>query len=139
MDRRAADITWAILRFCAGFLLAYLHGRGKVLGGKVDVLAGSVAAMGFPFPLFFAWCAALSEFVGGMLVAVGLATRPAAVFAGFTMLVAVMRHRNQGLDDMELALLYGAVFALAAVIGGGRYSLDSFLRLKFPLGFRRSL
>src|SRR5687767_5362288 len=98
--------AWALVRFTCGALLAGLHGYGKVFGGGVDRLAVGVAGLGFPAPLFFAWCASLAEFVGGALVAVGLLTRPAAAMAGFTMLVALYAHRNDPFMKMELALLF---------------------------------
>jgi putative oxidoreductase len=40
--------------------------------------------MGFPLPLFFAWCAALSEFGAALFVAAGLLTRLAAAALAFT-------------------------------------------------------
>jgi len=53
-----------------------------------------VANLGFPAPALFAWAAALAEFLGGLLVFLGLGTRVAAAFAAFTMVVAgFARHK----------------------------------------------
>ena len=127
------QIGWAIFRFTAGALLALNHGYGKVFGGKIAGFASGVADLGFPFPTFFAWAAALSEFAGGIMVALGLGTRIGAVFAGFTMLVASYRHLDDPWSKKELALLYLASMVAIALIGGGRFSLDSSLRLRFPI------
>jgi uncharacterized membrane protein YphA (DoxX/SURF4 family) len=56
--------------------------------GPQDWFIADVAKMGFPFPVFFAWCAVLSEFFGGMLLALGMLARPAAFFNAITTFVA---------------------------------------------------
>ncbi|WP_257455461.1 DoxX family protein [Archangium lipolyticum] len=127
MGSRGAVVGWTAVRVVFGLTLALLHGLPKVTGG-VDQFARGVAALGFPYPTFFAWCAALAELVGGLLVAVGLFTRPAAAFATFTMVVALYRHRADPFARMELALLYFAVMFAALLIGAGPLSLDSKVR-----------
>ncbi len=118
---------WTLVRVVFGLTLALGHGLGKVTG-DMSRFAEGVANLGFPFPLFFAWCASLAEFLGGLLVAVGLFTRPAAAFAGFTMLVALFRHRADPFGRMELALLYLTVMVAVALVGAGPWSLDARLR-----------
>ena len=127
---------WALTRAIFGFALAFLHGYPKVFGGRVVGLAKGVADLGFPAPQFFAWCASLSEFVGGILVAIGLATRGAASFAAATMAVALYSERHNGLSRMELSALFLAVMLMAVAGGGGRYSLDSWTRLRSPISRR---
>jgi putative oxidoreductase len=81
--------------------------------------------MGFPSPDLFAWAAALSEFLGGILIALGLGTRIAAFFVFSTMTVAVfIRHASDTFDVKELALLYGTIAMAIVLIGPGRFSLD---------------
>jgi putative oxidoreductase len=67
----------------------------------------------------------LSEFVGGLLLALGLLTRPAATFVLITLTVAAVDiHSGDPFAKRELALAY-AVVALSLMLGGGgRYSLD---------------
>lgn len=132
MNHPLADIGWAITRFVFGMSLAWLHGYGKVFGGGVYGLSSTVAKMGFPFPLFFAWCASAAEFFGGLFVALGFLTRPAAAFVSFTMLIALVRHRHDPVSKMELALLYLAMMLLAMLIGGGRFALDRSLGIRNP-------
>ena len=103
-----------VLRVMAGAGIAR-HGYQKVFEGQVQ---GLTAAMGFPMPAVFAWAAALSEFLGGILVALGLLTRPAAFFVFATMSVAAFdRHRADPLALKELALAYWTM-ALALVLTG---------------------
>jgi putative oxidoreductase len=128
-QERYLELARAAVRVVFGASLALFHGYGKVFGGKMPDFVKSVTALGFPKPTFFAWCAALSELVGGTLVALGLLTRPAAAFAGFTMVVALYRHRVDPFAKSELAILYLVVMIACVVGGGGRYSLDE-LRAK---------
>src|SRR4029453_9502804 len=66
------------LRLVAGISLATAHGLGK-LPPSEGFIKG-VGERGFPAPVIFSWGAALSEALGGSLVALGLFTRPAAFF-----------------------------------------------------------
>jgi putative oxidoreductase len=125
MQGRRGEVGWLVVRVVFGLTLALGHGLPKVVGGRMGDFAQGVEALGFPFPLFFAWCAALAELLGGLCVALGLLTRPAAALAGFTMVVALFRHHADPFARMELALLYFTVMATAIVVGGGAISLDA--------------
>lgn len=132
MNHPLSELAWAFTRFVFGASLAFFHGYDKVFNGKVYSLAGGVRDLGFPFPLFFAWAASLAEFFGGLFVALGFLTRPAAGFCAFTMMVALYRHRVDPFAKSELALLYFSVFVLALLVGGGRFALDRTLGLRNP-------
>jgi putative oxidoreductase len=123
MTGRSA-VGWTLVRVVFGLTLALGHGLGKVTG-DMSGFAQGVEKLGFPAPLFFAWCAALAEFLGGLAVALGLLTRPAALFAGFTMLVALFRHRGDPFGKAELSLLYLTVMVAVLLIGAGPFSLDA--------------
>lgn len=148
-DRRR-DIGLLLLRL-AGLGLALAHGLGKVtaLAGGEQRFVEGVARLGFPAPVAFAWAAALTELVGGLLVAAGLATRASAALAAFVVAVAAfLRHRaleqlavGIGLTSVdpevlerwgkpELALVYTLCFAAIALLGPGRISLDHWLRAR---------
>ena len=112
------------LRVFMGAGIAY-HGYGKVFGGFMDRFADGVAALGFPFPVFFAWAAALSEFVGGICIVAGLQTRLAAAMVFITMSVAVfMQHAHDPFGTKEIALAYWTIAGGLTLLGGGPYSLD---------------
>lgn len=118
--------TWGLvfLRVLMGLGIAN-HGVPKVFGGKIDGFAEGVAQMGFPFPVFFAWSAALSELLGGLLIMFGFGTRVAAFFVAVTMAVAAfVRHAPDPLRVKELALAYLVVALALALMGPGKYSLD---------------
>ena len=119
----AANLGLLIGRLGWGLLLAFLHGFGKLPPSEGFI--GGVGSMGFPAPALFAWAAALAEFVGSLLVAAGLMTRPAALAVTFTMVVAAfVRHGADPLEKKELALVYMAFGLLYLFVGAGRYSLD---------------
>lgn len=112
------------LRVVVGFGLA-THGYQKLFGGRMDQFIAGVRDIGFPLPTLFAWIAALSELLGGILVALGLKTRIAAAFAFVTMAVAAfIRHSNDAFHVKELALVYLAGFGAIMLIGAGKFSLD---------------
>ncbi len=121
----ATDLGLLILRLGLGLSLAFGHGLGKL--PPSDGFIDGTAEMGFPLPAVFAWAAALSEFLGGLLLAAGLATRPAAFFASWTMATAFFLGHGGSFGEGEMALLYlfGTLALLAS--GAGRYSLDRLL------------
>ncbi|MCB0357949.1 MAG: DoxX family protein [Bdellovibrionales bacterium] len=112
------------LRLFAGLTMAFAHGVDKI--PPHEQFIGFLDSMGFPVPFMFAWMAALAEFVGSLLVALGLLTRPAAFTVMTTMLVAAfMAHANDPFQKKEMALLYFFIFLLFFLVGPGKYSLDS--------------
>lgn len=127
LDCPVADGALTLLRVFAGLSLALAHGLGKI--PPSDRFVEGVANLGFPAPVVFAWSAGLAELAGGLLVAAGLATRPAAGFACFTMLVAAFgRHAADPFEKKELALLYGAILLAFVFVGAGRFGLDALVR-----------
>lgn len=122
-----ADFALLLLRATFGAGLALGHGLGK-LPVSDDFVKG-VADLGFPVPAVFAWAAALSESVGGILLALGLLTRPAAFFILCTMGTAFfVVHADDPFLTKERAMLYGAVALAFLLAGAGRYSVDALLR-----------
>lgn len=112
------------LRVLMGLGIA-THGYAKLFGGRMDSFTAGIGALGFPLPIFFAWAAALSEFVGGLLVALGLRTRFAAALVAATMAVAAfVVHRADPFKVRELALAYFTMSVAVILLGPGKYSLD---------------
>lgn len=121
-----ADAGLALLRIGAGVLLFVLHGIDKV--APQEGFVGRVEGMGFPAPMLFAWVAAVAEVAGGILIAIGLLTRPVALFVFVHFIVVVlMAHAGDALADRELPILFGLIALAVALIGPGRYSVDAWL------------
>lgn len=116
-----------VLRLLIGLGIA-AHGWPKVTGdleGFAEVIAGK---LGLPFPYFFAWAAALSEAVGGILIAIGLGTRLASFFLLCTMATAFfLFHAVDPWEVKEMAFLYGSVALAFIFTGAGCYSLDALI------------
>jgi putative oxidoreductase len=122
----AGDAGLLILRLFAGLALALAHGWGKIPPSEQFV--GWIGGMGFPAPAAFAWMAALAEFVGGLLLAAGLLTRPAAfVVTVHFLVVAFVAHAGDTFRERELALMFGVVALTLLLTGPGRYSADAAL------------
>ena len=122
-----ANAGLTLLRIFAGISLAFAHGIGKV--PPSEGLITGTANLGFPIPALFAWAAGLSEFLGGIFLALGLFTRLSGFFIAFTMLVAAFGvHAADPFQKKELALIYMFVGLAFALKGSGDWSIDSFLR-----------
>lgn len=125
----ADESAMTILRISVGCMMAFGHGLGKL--PPHDGFIAGVSALGFPAPEFFAWLAALAEFGGGLLLAVGFLTRFNALALSLTMLVAAFgRHLADPFKVKELSLLYLVVFILFMIKGSGKWSLDHFFSRK---------
>jgi len=111
--------SYALLRIVTGFLFIW-HGTQKLLNFPVE----------FPYPLNpLMYSAGTIEMVGGMLVMIGLFTRPAAFICSGTMAAAYwMAHGMNSvfpiLNKGELVALFCFAFLYIAVRGAGIWSVD---------------
>ncbi|MFT5088910.1 MAG: putative oxidoreductase [Planctomycetota bacterium] len=129
IESTSAHIGLAILRIYTGLSMALAHGLGKIPPSE-GFIEGT-GAMGFPLPAVFAWLAGLSEFAGGLLLALGLMTRPAAFFMGSTMFVAAfVRHGADPFARQEKALIFLAIAVTFVCIGAGKYGIDAWVRAR---------
>jgi putative oxidoreductase len=121
----SSDLGLLVLRVVAGASLMS-HGWAKVK--DIDPFVKGLEQMQFPVPSVMAWLAAGSEFFGGILVAAGLLTRPAAIFAAATMGVAAFHvHAADPFEKKELAVLYLGAFVTVILTGPGRIALDALI------------
>lgn len=121
LDRHGPKIL-SVLRIVSG-LLFLQHGTAKVLGFPVveGVPPPGLSLAGLSGPL---------ELVLGVLLVLGLFTRPAAFLAsGFCAVAYWMVHGQQSpypiLNGGELAALYCFVFLYICFAGGGPWSIDA--------------
>lgn len=131
--RSSNDYTLALMRLVLGVIFL-VHGGQKAMGwfgghGWNGTMQMFTTGMGFP--AFFAACAILAEFVGGILLIIGLLSRLAALAIAINMMVAILRvHLHNGLTggpggpgyELPLALL--ALCVLIIMKGGGALSVD---------------
>ena len=120
------DFGLLFLRLTFGLLMMG-HGFGKVQ----DLIAGKT---GFPDPLGIGpvpslALAAFAEFLCALAVAVGFKTRWAAIPVVVTMLVAAfIIHADDGWAKQEFPLLYACGFLTLVFTGGGKHSIDAWLK-----------
>lgn len=123
--------TWAprllsLTRIVLAFTFT-AHGTQKLFA--FPLVEGKEEAALFSFMGF----TGLLELVGGLLLLVGLFTRPVAFVLSGTMAVAYfLAHAPQGfwpiVNKGELAVVYCWIFLYFAAAGGGPWSLDALLR-----------
>jgi len=112
----------SILRIAAG-LLFLQHGTMKYFNfPPSDMFAGGLDGL--------MRTAGGIELVGGILITIGLFTRPAAfICSGFTAAAYFMVHAPQNffpvINQGELAALYSFVFLYFACAGAGPWSVDA--------------
>jgi putative oxidoreductase len=116
---RLSDIAYGLLRFFAGALYA-CHGAQKLFG----VLGGQVMTHDTLLLV-----AGVIELLGGVLIAAGFLTRPAAFIASGEMAVAYFTKHGPSsfwpiLNKGELAVIYCFLFLFIAAHGAGRFSLE---------------
>jgi putative oxidoreductase len=121
-----------VMRLVLGAAMIY-HGYSKVIptggfhGGNtfsaLERHSHYVASLGLPY--WMGILSALTEFIGGILLGLGLLTRCAALAVAINLLVAiVMVNRHHGYAGSEYSL---ALFALAIMLfffGAGACALD---------------
>lgn len=132
----APDAALLIARLFIGICFV-IHGLGKlglVGPGNMAGFAGWLKSMGLPFPELQARMAMAAELVGGVLIALGLATRVGLLLAGVTVLVAALiGHSGGGYlitnspPGNEYALNLAAICAVLFLLGPGAYSLDALI------------
>lgn len=120
---RRAPYALALLRIVSG-LIFLAHGTQKLLGFPSGDNAGSGLAFNNPGAF-----AGIIELVTGVLITIGLFTRPAAFIASGTMAVAYwMAHAPQNAfpvnNSGDAAILYCFVFLYLVFAGPGAWSVD---------------
>jgi len=114
----------SLLRLMTGILLLE-HGMTKFLNFPVGPMNNtSLASM--------SGAAGAFELVGGLLLAVGLFTRPVAfLLSGMTAVAYFYAHAPRGffplLNGGELAIVYCFLLFYISVAGGGAWSVDAWL------------
>jgi putative oxidoreductase len=121
---RVQPLGLVVLRLVLGIVLI-AHGKGKIFGGMGKHMA-SVASLGMPG--WMGYLSAGTEFFGGILLIVGLATRLVGLAVFIEMLVAIFKvHWKNGLTGQggyEYPLALCAMGFALIWFGSGPISLD---------------
>jgi putative oxidoreductase len=124
---RFSPALLSLLRVMSG-LLVLQHGTGKYLNVPVGPMNNaSIQTM--------SGAGGFIELICGVLLVIGLYTRPAAfLLSGMTAVAYFYAHAGRNffpiLNGGELAALYSFVFLYIASAGGGAFSVDRFIRNK---------
>ncbi|MFD6816017.1 DoxX family protein [Microbacterium sp. NPDC060132] len=126
--RPAPSLGLLILRVVTGAIFA-AHGAQKIFEYTIPGTIGSFAGMGVPFAEIAAPVVSFVELIGGILLMLGLFTRPVGVVLAIDMLVAlVLVHLPAGLwvgeGGYEFVAVLGAAALALALTGAGRFSID---------------
>jgi putative oxidoreductase len=128
----AARLTWfppLLARVTVGGVFMQtgwgkLHDLGKVTAFFTE--------LHIPAPAFNATLVATTEFVGGLFLLVGLLSRLAALPLLFSMVIAILTAKRDGIDGIASVLgfeefTYIVLFTWIAIAGPGPISLDRLL------------
>lgn len=122
---RLAPAALSVLRIVSAYMFL-LHGTAKLLGVPRIEMFANLPLTSLP------GIAGIIELVGGVLVLIGLFTRPAAFVMSGTMAAAYfIAHASQGnalfplMNGGETAVLFCFVFLYIAVAGAGPWSVDA--------------
>ncbi len=124
---KAEQVTYFLLRVVVG-LLFFHHGALTILGWFGGLPEGATAPV-----MSQAWIGGMLELIGGLLILVGLFTRPTAFILSGEMAVAYWQfHAPNGAwpiqNHGEPAVLFCFIFLYMASKGAGDWSLDSLIR-----------
>ena len=117
------ELTHNALRIVAGFLFVQ-HGAQKLFGVLGREAVETLMSRG--------GIAGILEFFGGLLIMVGLFTRPVAFLVSGQMAVAYfIAHADRGfwpvMNGGELAAFYAFTWLFFFAHGAGKYSIDGWL------------
>lgn len=134
------DLALLIIRLVVGLIMAG-HGAQKLFGWSggpgIAGMKGWLGSVGMRPASLWAWLGGLTEFGGGLLVALGFFSPfgEVAVIAAMIMAVAI-GHWGKGLwvtnGGSELPLINLFVCLALGLSGPGAFSLDALFNIAFP-------
>ncbi len=140
LHRGLAPLAYPLIRVVAGLFLVP-HGAQKLFGwfggyGLQGTGGFFAENLGLEPGVFWAALAGGTEFFGGILIALGFLTRPAAVAVAILMAVAALKvHLVNGFfmtnGGYEYAAMWGLIALAIAFRGGGEMSIDRTLGREF--------
>ncbi|MFA5157387.1 MAG: DoxX family protein [Candidatus Omnitrophota bacterium] len=125
------DLAVLVLRLGLGVMFA-AHGLQKAFGmfggPGISGFSGFLSQLGFPAPLVWAYVAAYTELIGGLLLVLGISVRVSASFLLVLIAVATYKvHLSKGFFMQSGGIEYNLIIACACMalilIGPGKLSL----------------
>jgi uncharacterized membrane protein YphA (DoxX/SURF4 family) len=137
-SNKMTHIVWLLFRIHIGLSMAIHAGFPKMMNGVApEWFVKQVNDLGFTFisPTFWATMASWGEFLGGILIAIGLLTRFAALQLAFQFFVIsfLWYDAPEPVTGMYFQQLYMWCYILVSVVGGGNYALDTLLMKKISV------
>jgi putative oxidoreductase len=125
---RGTDLALLILRLMTGVFLIHGVWDNITSAEQMEEFSGFLAAHNFPLPRLMAPLSVYAQFLCGIALVAGLATRWAGLVLAFNFIVAVaMVHLDESYREIwPAAVLVGLGLAFAT-IGAGRLSIDALL------------
>lgn len=127
--------VWCFLRVSVGILTMF-HGVPKMTGLTTWHNLGTtfMYPLGIKFlPTMWGFLGALTEFLGGILLVIGLGTRISSFALIIMMIIATAYHLNRGdsfnVYSFPLTLIF--VYLAFFIAGAGIISIDNYLVKKF--------
>jgi putative oxidoreductase len=123
-----SDLAYLIVRVTAGLMLIP-HGWPKVTVAGVEGVTAMLTRYSIPAPRPFAYLIMALETIGGLLIAIGLFTRPIAALLVIEFLVIIFvahwpRGYGVGAGGIEYPLMWGLILLAILLRGGGPWSVD---------------
>ena len=115
------DIGLLVLRVTLG-LVFVIHGYMKLSG--IEATEGFFDMINIPLPMVFAWIVGLVEFLGGLMMILGVYAKTAGMLTAITMVVALLTvHLGKPWASAELAILALGGSVAVATLGAGKWRL----------------
>src|SRR5690606_28286999 len=122
------DLAALLLRAIGGGLMMMQHGYPKLmkLSGNGPIKFADPIGIGEFNSLLLA---IFAEFICAALLIIGLFTRLAVIPLIITMLVILfVVHAGDPIEDIEMAVLYAAIFVALFFSGPGKWSVDALIK-----------
>jgi len=129
--RPLSELAETILRVVAGGALV-THGWGKIQDPFGNV--GLVESLGFYPGEVWSLLLSITEFFGGLFLAVGFLTRPAALGAFFVLCVTSYFHwivKAEGWMGAEKSVIWASIMLFFVIRGANRHSVDARIGRQF--------
>ncbi|MBV9455377.1 MAG: DoxX family protein [Rubrobacter sp.] len=133
LPAQLSGVALLVVRVIVGIIMT-AHGWQKLTEIGPANFGQGLAQSGVPLPIFMGYVVTFTEFIGGILLIVGLLSRLAALFLTINLTVAILLVSiHSGLLSstsrigMELPLALIAGFLAILLAGPGRLSLDYLL------------